>query len=83
MDTSTNWTMAMVIKWEVGNGVDMGEKVANLEQYSMESPENYKDRKEVERVWYSAMDCWSSGIWHSVSGGVLLPQDQMLPRAHH
>ena len=26
----------MVIKWEVGNGVDMGEEAANLEQYSMD-----------------------------------------------
>ena len=25
----------MVIKWEVGNGVDMGEEATNLEQYSM------------------------------------------------
>ena len=73
----------VVIKWEVGNGVDMGEKVANLEQYSMESPESYKDGKEVERVWYLAMDCQSSGIWHFISGGVLLPQGQMPPRAHH
>ena len=26
----------MVIKWEVGNGVDMGEEAASLEQYSMD-----------------------------------------------
>ena len=52
----------MVIKGEVGNGVDMGEEVASLEQYSMESPKSDKDGKEVEKVWYSAMDCWSSGI---------------------
>ena len=46
-----------MIKWEVGNGVDMEEEVSSLEQYSMESPESYKDGKEVERVWYLAMDC--------------------------
>ena len=51
-----------MIKWEVGNGVDMEEEVSSLEQYSMESPESYKDGKEVESVWYLAMDCWSSGI---------------------
>ena len=73
----------MMIKWKVGNGVDMGKEEASFEKYSMESPENYKDWKEVERVWYSAMDCWSSGIWHSVSGGVLFPLDQMSLRAHH
>lgn len=46
---------------------------ANLEQYSTKSPEAHENGKEVERVWYSLMGCWSSGTGHSVSGGVLLP----------
>ena len=65
--------------WMCANGV----KVAtSLEQYSMESPESHKDKNEVERVWYSTMGCWSNGIRHSVSGGVLLPHDQM-PKLLH
>ena len=42
----------MVIKWEVGNGVDMGEEVASLEQYSMDlkfRPYNlHQQRREIQ-----------------------------------
>jgi hypothetical protein len=45
----------------------------NLEPYSKISPAAHENGKEVERVWYSFMGCWSCGTGQSVSGGLLLP----------